>query len=152
MGIINKKSKVIGGVTYTTTTFTAAEALVVWPRVLALLGDGLVSMLFSSEADERGEILADPKVQSAIMVGLAERAADPDGIFKGEGLLELVKDFLQKTTCDQLRIGDTTVPDAQGNGLVTHFDQHFTGRMGHLMEVCMFVGEANFSESSDESP
>ncbi len=134
---MNKHTKVIGGITYTTTTLPATKGLVIMPRVLKLFGATILKILFEAESDEdRQALLSDPQVIAALLTEIAGNAAEDNGLL-------VVVDILQTTTADKVKIGDTTVSDVR---VTDHFDEHFSGRYAHLAEVTMWVASCNFGE------
>jgi hypothetical protein len=55
-------------------------------------------------------------------------------------VLQLLKDLLETTNADKVRIGEAEAPGS----VVVHFDTHFQGRYLHLLKVAMWVGQVNF--------
>jgi hypothetical protein len=126
-------STVIDGITYTTTTLPASEGLKIMPKLVALLGDSLVGLIFATDEAERDKLLEDPKVLGLLITSIARTAAEDNGLL-------VLKDLLQATTCKAIQIGDAVAEGA----LATYFDDHFAGRYKHLVEVAMWVGRVNF--------
>ena len=93
MSTIKDHTHTIDGVTYTATTLPATDALIILPRLVALFGDGIVSLFMATGEDGMAELMENPKVLASVITTVATTAADPEGIFKGEGLLVL-KDIL----------------------------------------------------------
>lgn len=123
----------IDGLVYETKTFPATEGLVLLPRLIALLGEQVFNLVFATNEEQMGGLMADPTVMGAIMVRIAERAAENDGLL-------VCKDLLKYTTCDKVQIGDGVFPSS----VHTHFDNHFAGNYGHLLKVCAWVARATF--------
>ena len=126
-------TKNIDGILYTTRTLPASDGLRILPKLLALFREPVLKLMFTANEDQRAELLNDPKIQAAILHGMAENAADTDGLL-------VVRDLLKATKADKVRIGETKVEDS----VHTHFDGHFAGRYGHLANVVMWVASINF--------
>lgn len=140
MATIKEHHTTIDGVTYTATTLPATQALVILPRLVALFGDGIVSLFMATGEDGMAELLENPQVLARVITEVATTAADPEGIFKGKGLLVL-KEILPGVTADKVRIGG----DVEVKGpVLEHFDDHFVMRLPHLVRVCVWVARLNF--------
>lgn len=133
MATLTESSRTIGGITYTTKTLPASQGLVILPKLLALFGEALVGLFFATEDETRDKLLEDPKVLAAIISSIAEKAAEDNGLL-------VLKDLMASTTADKVRVGEAEVPAS----VHAHFDHHFAGRYRHLMEVALWVGQANF--------
>lgn len=135
MSIVTKHTKEIEGIAYTTTTLPASVGLVIAPKLLALLGEKVAALLFAThgEGSMVEELLQDPKVQGQILASIADKVAATDGLL-------IVRDLLQTTECNQIKIGETHI---QGS-VADHFDSHFAGRYGHLFRVALWVARINF--------
>lgn len=135
MATIREHTNTIDGIVYTTTTLPASDGLRIMPRLVALLGDALVGLIFATDEDQRDGLLEDPKILAAVVTGIATTAAESE-----VGGLMVIKDLLRTTQADRVAIGDAEVPGS----VHTHFDLHFAGRYKHLVEVAMWVGRVNF--------
>jgi hypothetical protein len=133
MSTTRTHTKTIDGTIYTTTTLPATDGLRIMPKLVALLGDSLVGLIFATDEKQRDGLMEDPKILAAIVTGIATTAAETDGLM-------VIKDLLRTTEADRVRIGDAEVPGS----VHTHFDLHFAGRYKHLIEVAMWVGQVNF--------
>ncbi len=133
MAITKTHTKVIEGITYTTTTLPASAGLTILPKVMSIFGEALIGLFFAVDDESKAEVFANPKVLGAIIAKVAENAA-------ADNALLVLKDLLVSTECDRVSIGDAEVP---GN-VHSHFDGHFAGRYRHLMEVALWVGTSNF--------
>lgn len=110
----------IDGLTYTRTKLPCGDGLDLLPRVVALLGNGLASMLTTGSDD-----LSDLGID--VLVAVAERAMR-------DGLEPVCRTLLARTKCDKLR------PDgAKGGDVLPVFDAHFSGEYVHLLKVCIFA-------------
>lgn len=143
MGVVEDKTTKIDGINYTTTKFAATDGIIIAPMLVALLGEKLMALLFSIGGEGVEALHENPRVIGPILanIGLqiAKRRADGE-----ENPAEVLKDMLQQTTCDAIRIGSTTV---KGN-VHEHFDTHFAGEYGHLIKVVAWVGSINFMKPS----
>ena len=133
MGTIKTHTTTIDGIQYTTKTFPAAEGLQLLPRLISLLGEQVLSLFIAGRHDI--EHLAEtPEVLAAMLARIADNAKD--------GGLLVFRDLLRYTEADKVSIGDTQVPGS----VFEHFDEHFAGRYGHLLKVCLWVARVSFSE------
>jgi hypothetical protein len=136
MAKVRVHTEMIDGKTYHTKTFPATEGLVILPKLMALLGDSVVSLIFGVEGDQLDKLFADPKIVGAVIVDVAKRAADNDGFL-------VLRDLLKYTECDQCDIGG----DAPIKGSVYEwFDRHFEGDYLHLLNVCVWVARVSFAK------
>jgi hypothetical protein len=136
MAIVKKMESTIGGVPYKMTTFTASEGLMMYPKIITVLGHNALNLIMSTTDDQRNEMLTNKKIAAGLLLSVCASAEVSE-----RGLLVL-KDLMVKVTSTKLSIGE-----GEGEGsLMDHFDSHFTGRMGHLIEVVMWVMQENFSE------
>jgi hypothetical protein len=141
MGTIREHTKLIDGISYTTTTFSAMEALVVAPKLFKILPGEVVGLMFATDESQRAKVMESPQVVGQIMANIATRAAEDDG------LLVLVE-LLANTSADKVRIGAADVPGK----LASHFDSHFTHHgLGHMFRVAQWVGQVNFTVLSGGS-
>lgn len=127
------QTKVIDGISYTTTMLPARQGLAILPKLIALFGEPVLKLMFAADADQRAELIRDPKVMASILHSMAASASDGDGLL-------VIQDLFNATEADKVRIGDTTV---SGN-VAVHFDDHFAGKYGHLMNVALWVASVNF--------
>lgn len=128
-----EQTKLIDGVTYTTRPLPASIGLVIMPKMIALFGEPVLKLIFSSTGEEREVLMEDPKVIASILHGMASNAADTDGLL-------VIRDLFQATKADKVRMGDAEVEA----DIHTHFDIHFSGRYAHLAAVAMWVAQVNF--------
>jgi hypothetical protein len=133
MATVKEHSRTIAGIHYTTKTLPASVGLVIMPKLMALFGEALVGLFFATDDESREALLEDPKVLAAVVSSIAEKAAESNGLL-------VLKDLLVSTTADKVAVGDAEVPGS----VHTHFDGHFAGRYRHLVEVALWVGQANF--------
>ena len=155
MGLVRTETTRINGITYTASTMPAARSIYVLTRLTALLGEGVVSIFMSAMGmalDDRDnsdaisaavrELFSDPRVMSKMLIKAAGAAADPEGPFKGDGVMAVCRDLLQGVTCDKYRLGE-----AEGEGgpvLGPMFDAHFQGHTMEIMQLAGWVASLNF--------
>ncbi len=165
MATIKENNKTIDGIAYTAKTLSTTKALFLLPRIVALFGDGIVELVLASD-DMLGDEEADseqtfrqmiakialavqsPRVLAQVMVKVAETAADPEGIFKGNGL-SVLKDMMAGVTADKVMMG-ASEPTGGNLSVYEWYDEHFSGRLKHLLAVCVWVGQVNFFDPSAE--
>jgi hypothetical protein len=138
--------EVIGGRTYTTEKLGAIAGVTLMPRVLAMVGQEVFSLMFGTSVENRKNLLKDPKVRGALLAGISEKLTALEAE-TGKPPLLVFHELLKKTECDKVRIGDTEV----GGNVHTHFDTHFAGDYAHLLEVVIWVGTVNFIGPSTEN-
>jgi len=141
MSLVKTHTTEIGGVTYTTETLPASQGIVIFPKLLALLGERLAALLFATQGDPEAiqGLLANPKVMGQVLVSITERAAETDGLL-------VLKEMLTTTTADKVRVGDTEVPAS----VYDYFDAHFQHRYVDLFQVAFWVCRINFIPPSFE--
>jgi hypothetical protein len=128
---------VIDGIGYTTQTLPATKGLVILPKLLALFGEPVLKLFFVADEDQRAELLEDPATVAAILHEVARSAAEDNGLL-------VVKDLMVSTSSDKCRLSEDAAADIEGS-VHTHFDTHFQGRYGHLVQVAMWVASSNFA-------
>ena len=134
MGVVSEHTHTLDGVTYTCTTFPAAEGLEILPRLLSLFGGRVVQLALQAGEEGLEHMMSQPEVLSAIITEAAKAGADnPDG-------WSVLKDLLVHTTADKVRIGDNEI----AGSVHAHFDSHFTGRLMHLIKVSVWVATKSF--------
>ena len=74
----------------------------------------------------------------------AKPKPDPDGIFKGNGL-SVLKDMMAGVTADKVMMGAT---EPIAGDVHKWYEEHFAGRLKHLLTVCVWVGQVNFFDHS----
>lgn len=131
-------SYTVAGRVYTTRLLPASEALVMLPKVVALLGNKIVELLFMSGEDDLATMFARPEVQAGILHNLSERAESKNGLL-------LLRDLTRHTT---LR---TTSPDGTEAEipLLDIYDDHFAGELMAAFHVAINAGRASFTKPSD---
>ncbi len=155
MGLVRTETTRINGITYTATTMTAADGIRVLTSLTHLLGEEVVAIFMTAmgmalgDKDNSdaisavvGELFSDPRVMSKMLIKAAGVSADPDGIFKGDGVMTVCRQLLQGVTCDKYRLGE-----AQGEGgpvLGAMFDAHFQGHPMEIMQLAGWVASLNF--------
>lgn len=121
-------------VTYTTKLLPASKGLVIVPKLLSLFGEALTALFMTGDGAVP-ELLKNPKIVASIVARLAERAAETNG-------LRVLQDLMVGVQADKVRIGEAEVPGS----VEEHFDTHFAGRFGHMVEVALWVAQENFLE------
>ena len=135
MSIVAKHATVIGGHEYVTDTFPASEGLVLLPKLLALLGEDVARLVFSTSDEQQAQIFSSADLLAGILVKVSERAAANDGLL-------LVRDCFAHCRCTTGKIGEATVEIDLGD--VRRFDAHFAGKYGHLFEVFAWIVRLSF--------
>lgn len=136
MGVVKEHQTVIDAKTYVTKTFTAVEGLTLFPRLMTILSATTAAVLFNASDDECAKIMADPTLMLPMMISVADKAADrPDG-------LQVVRDLLLHTTCENVRVGDT---DQVLNIGTDRFGTHFAADWYHLFRVAWWVARVSFA-------
>lgn len=133
MGEVKKYETMIDGCSYETTSFTATEALVMLPKMVNLIGFNTLKLLLETTEDQREMLLSSPDIIAGIVSNIAAQTSD--------GGLLVLKDLMAKTICQQVKIGEAT---GVGN-VQKHFDSHFTGRLLHMVNVCIWVASVSFT-------
>lgn len=128
-------SEVIDGANYSTTTLTATEGLVILPKLVSLLGEDGLSLLMATSEDEQAALWENKEVQAALIMRLAENAAQDEGLL-------IVRRLLQNTTCDKIKVGDQVTTGK----IADNFDSHFAGNYMHLIQVAIWVGRMSFGK------
>lgn len=146
MGIVRNHETEIDGIAYKTTTLPASVGLSVMPRLVALLGDKILPLLFEVGGEGIEALFKDPKVIGTLISNIADRAATK--MSAGEDPMGVLRDLLLKTTADKVRVGSAEVEGS----VYKSFDSHFAGDYRHLIAVVGWVGGVNFMPAStDES-
>jgi hypothetical protein len=133
MATLKEHTRDFSGTTYTTRTLPASKGLIIMPKLMALFGEALVGLFFATDEKARETLLEDPKILAAVIASIAEKAAETDGLL-------VIKDLLIGTRADKVKVGDVEVEGSVHD----HFDEHFSGRYRHLVEVAVWVGTCNF--------
>lgn len=149
MSTISEKTKVIGGITYTTTTWDAITLMELAPTVGVLLGEQTFSVMMGLPFDgatEEGvsDMGQQPSVMATVAATILANAAKVEG-----GLVPACKALLKNVRCSEYRLGDTKV---EGGPVWLHINEHFAGKIGELIQVIWWVLAANFFDTSAESP
>jgi|GEM_PF-5537164 len=134
MSVVREHTQEIDGITYTCRTFPASEAVKILPRLIALFGARVVQIAMQAGPDQLEHYMAQPEILAAIVTEAAKAGAeDPEGWI-------VLKDLMANVTADKIRIGTSEVPGSAS----THFDDHFTGRLMHLVKVAVWVATKSF--------
>jgi hypothetical protein len=128
------KIRAASSVHYTTKLLPASKGLVIVPMIISLFGEALTALFMAPEGTV-GELIKNPKVVAAVVSKLAERASERNG-------LSVLRDLMIGLRADKVRIGEAEVPGS----VEEHFDTHFAGRFGHLVEVALWIAQENFLE------
>jgi hypothetical protein len=135
MSLVGKHTTVIGGHEYICETFPASEGLVLLPKLLALLGDDVARLVFSTNDEQKAQIFGSNDLIAGILVKVSERAAENDGLL-------LVRDCFSRTKCTTGKVGDAVVEIDLGD--IRRFDAHFAGKYKHLFEVFAWIVRLSF--------
>lgn len=128
------QSEVIDGITYTTRTMPATQGLMILPKLVNLVGENGLTLLMATSEDERASLMENKEVVAALITSIADRASD--------GGLLVLKELLELTTCNKIKIGDNEVEGS----VLENFDDHFAGRYVHLITVAIWVGRVSFGQ------
>ena len=163
MALLQAKTTTINGITYTSPGISAARYLYLMPRLTVLFGERLISIFMAAvnmaagaSGDEEklaaavGQLATDPKVLSKLLIEAAAKAADPNGIFGGDGLNVICRDLLEGVTCDKYRMGAGLV---DGGEVLARgaFEEHFKAHPMELVQLAMWVASVHFFGSTAES-
>jgi hypothetical protein len=119
----------IDGVCYTSTKFAFTVGVELFPRITALVGNGVARALATGQGLDEidiGEI-------AAAVVGVSERAMR-------DGLMPIVRDLLSRVQCGSLAPGLPVV----GALTPAALDEHFAGEYIHVLKVCVFALAHNY--------
>lgn len=138
MGAIKEHKETIDGIDYTCRTFPASEGLVILPKLVSLLGDKVANLVFAVGEDGIESLMGDTKVMTQIMINIAERAEENDGLL-------VLRDLMKYTTYKE-KIKDPLTKQVQelDRSAYDKFDDHFAAKYMHLLNVSMWVGRASF--------
>lgn len=134
MGVITTHTTDIDGKPYSCKTFPASEGLVLLPKLISLLGEDVANLVFATSDDQLEGLMENRKVLSAMMVKIAEKASEDDGLLN-------LKELLKYTTCEKIKVGDAEISDS----VYERFDTHFAGDYLHLFKVIGWVARASFA-------
>lgn len=138
MGAIKEHAEEIDGKLYRCKTFTASEGLVLFPRLVALLGEEMVNLVLATGDRQLADLLGDRKVVAAMMVKISERAAEDDGLL-------VLREVLKHTVyVRRHQEPGAKAPVEVPESVYKTFDEHFAGDYMHLLNVCIWVGRASF--------
>ncbi len=129
---MREQSEVIDGITYTTTTMPATRGLQILPKLVDLVGEDGITLLMATTDEDQNSLMANREIMAALVTGIASRAT--------EGGLLVLKELLELTTCDKIKIGDNYIEGS----VYKNFDDHFAGRYMHLISVAIWVGRVSF--------
>ena len=110
----------------------ATRGLEILPKLVDLVGEDGISLLMATTDEDQGALLANREVMAALVTNIASRAT--------EGGLLVLKELLELTTCDKIKIGDNYIEGS----VYKNFDDHFAGRYMHLINVAVWVGRVSF--------
>lgn len=138
MGTVKEHVQRIDGKLYKCKTFPASDGLRLLPRIISLLGEEVANLVFSVDDDGMSVLMGDGKVRAAIMVKIAERAEENDGLL-------VLRDLMKYTTfVREHEEKGAPAPVEVPTPLLDIFDEHFAGDYLHLLNVAMWVGRASF--------
>lgn len=143
MATIKEHEAEIDGKLYRCKTFPASEGLVILPKLISLMGDKIANLVFAAGDEGIETLMADSKTMAAILVNIAERAEENDGLL-------VLRDLMKYTTFIRRHREPKTPNDPNPKmvelpvPLTQSFDLHFAGEYLHLLNVAMWVGRASF--------
>lgn len=148
MGLITTHSTTIDGVNYTTSTYPAMLGLELMGRMSRCVSASHLKLLVHEDMDgslsveQLTSLLSDPATIAQIGLHVIQRAAEL-------GDMKLARDLLAFTESpDGIQIGA-----AKAKGSVhEHFDDHFAGRYGHMLKVCIWAARVGFGAPLDVGP
>lgn len=144
-----EETATICGRTYTMKTHPGLTAIDLQKGLGKYLPKKVLMILIMAQANRSAiEQLREPEVMAALLASIyghqPELAADRE---PSKDLSFWIREALRYTMVDPLPFG----VDARGSAY-EHFDEIFSGNMGELIEVLMFVLPANFTTHSSSSP
>lgn len=135
MGVVQEHRAEIDGRTYVTTTLTATEGLAIMPRLMPLFSNNVASILFATSDEDRATVMEDKKILMSMIIDISRAAAAHEG-------LDVIKDLLIHTKCENVKVGDTDVDLPVGGD---RFGEHFRGDYFHLLRVAWWVARKSFN-------
>jgi hypothetical protein len=127
----------VDGRTYTTTLLPATQALVLMPKLIALFGKELTSLLLAAKDANIEALLDDPETLGAVVTTIAKNAAENNGLL-------LLHELMRHTTTKIVLAGGSQVEAS----VFDNFDTHFAGDYLHLINVAVQVARASFIKPS----
>ena len=120
----------IDGIVYTSDKLPTTTGLIIWPRLIRLLGEQLLAAVITGnlsvfEDDETGELSAIAAMR------VAERADEID-------FPDLARRLLAN-----IRANKVNRIDGNEGLIADHFDEHFSGEYLHLIKVLVFAAQHN---------
>lgn len=143
MSTIKEHETEIDGKKYKCKTFPTSEGLVILPKIISLLGEKIANLVFAAGEEGMASLMEDQKTMAAIMVNIAERAEENDGLL-------VLRDLMKYTTYmrrhQEPKSKDNPNPAVVeiSESVYNNFDTHFAGNYMHLLNVGMWVGRASF--------
>lgn len=137
MGAVKEHNTTLGGRRYRCKTFPASEGLLLLPRLISLAGEKVLRLFMESGDEGASALSQDPKVRSAVLVHVCERAEANDGLL-------VLRDLLRHTVWIREHKEPGGKPVHVDELIPTIFDEHFAGDYGHLLEVCVWVARVSF--------
>lgn len=135
MAQVQDHTTVIDGKTYTAKTFPALEGLVILPKLIALLGEDIANLVFATSEGQLDQLMNNPAVLTKMIVSIAEKAAQTDGLL-------VLHDLMKYVNCDQVKVGDAVVSAS----VYTKFNDHFAGDYLHMFKVVSWVARISFAK------
>lgn len=137
MGAIKEHKFEIDGHRYKCRTFPASEGLVILPQIIALLGEEVANLIFGTGEEALAELLKNPKVYTAILIKISERAKEDDGFL-------VLKDLMRYTTYLRKHVEENGKEIVHEENVQDIFDTHFAADYLHLLNVAAEVARASF--------
>jgi hypothetical protein len=128
---------VVDGRDYKTTLLPATQALVLMPKIIALLGKEITTLVLASGEDGLQQLLSNPEILASMLHTISKNAAESNGLL-------LLHEIVRHTSCKQVQMASGLMEAP----LYEAFDGHFAGDHTHLFKVCIFAARASFTKPS----
>lgn len=143
MATVKEHEQEIDGKLYRCKTFPASEGLVILPKIVSLLGDKVANLVFAAGEEGAQKLMDDRKIMTTVMVNIAERAEENDGLLVLRDLMRYtvyVRKHQEKPSQENPKPAVVEIPEK----VADNFDTHFAADYMHLLRVAMWVGRASF--------
>lgn len=130
-------SYTVNGRDYTTRLLPARDGLVLMPKIIALLGKEITTMILISPGDQLSALMQDMEVVGSMLHAVSEKAASDNGLL-------LLHELLRHTTCKQVQLANGMMELS----VYENFDTHFAGEYMDLFTVAIHAARASFTKPS----
>lgn len=127
----------VNGRAYKTTLLSARAGLVMMPKIIALFGREITTLLLTAGEEGLPKLLSDPETQAAVLHTVSKNALNDDGLL-------LLHEMMRHTTYRATLAGGNEV-DAS---VYEQFDELFSGEYLDLFTVALRVARASFAKPS----